>query len=199
MRAAENTSSSRRRSPFPLFSSILLLLPKRIHFRSGKEQLAMRPKTMRRTSALLGLMGLLLLGVGADSSPDDDQVCPTESHLEQQVPDQVRQAVADGQRAFGVNLIKDVFQVGHTCTRNPKGGDFNAGRRTRERRALIVISGVDSFRSGCQHPALPRLRLPDSHPGLLWSPGPDCQVSLLVEPVLLFIVMITRSHSPYAY
>ncbi len=42
----------------------------------------------------------------------DDQVCPQESHLSEQVPDQVRRAVADGERAFAVRLIKSVFKVG---------------------------------------------------------------------------------------
>ncbi len=55
---------------------------------------------------------LLVLALGLVAAVADD-TCLESEHLGEQVSEQVRQSIQDGQRAFAVKLVKDLFQAGN--------------------------------------------------------------------------------------
>ncbi len=57
------------------------------------------------------LVALFALLISAPVTFGSDECLLSEEHLGEQVSDQVRQVLADGQRAFGVNLVKTIFEV----------------------------------------------------------------------------------------
>ena len=54
----------------------------------------------------------MVLALGLVAAVADD-TCLESEHLGEQVSEQVRQSIQDGQRAFAVKLVKDLFQAGN--------------------------------------------------------------------------------------